>query len=134
MADKKVVLCFLWCQNLVLLYLRDDKAGIAHPNYWALLGGGMNGGESPQEALEREIEEETGRKAVNLSYCGEIEVVNQPLCHDHTIYLFEGEMFFSLDEMHLTEGQRLGLFTIEEFMNLKFPGFLREFIITHILG
>lgn len=89
-------------------------------------------GESPLDAVEREIEEESGKPASGLRYCGELVVANQVLCHDHTIYLFEGDMTFGLDELHLTEGQRLELFYFEEFLQLKFADFLKDFIVDHM--
>ena len=38
-----------------LFFLRDNKPDIPHPNKWDLLGGGMEEGETPQQAVEREI-------------------------------------------------------------------------------
>jgi len=42
-----------------LLQLRDDKPGIFYPNYVGLFGGGIEPGETPEEAAKRELEEET---------------------------------------------------------------------------
>ncbi|MDB2324254.1 NUDIX domain-containing protein [Alphaproteobacteria bacterium] len=44
--------------NQTLLQLRDDKLGIFFPNHWGLFGGAMEKGESPKEALVRELKEE----------------------------------------------------------------------------
>lgn len=49
--------------NLLLLR-RSDKVSRAHG--WDLAGGGIEAGEQPIHAARREIEEETGLKAVNL--------------------------------------------------------------------
>ncbi len=43
----------------VLLFRRDSR-GDGRAPYWYLPGGGMHGGESPQEAARRELREETG--------------------------------------------------------------------------
>jgi 8-oxo-dGTP pyrophosphatase MutT (NUDIX family) len=43
-----------------LLQLRDDKPGILHPGAWGLFGGAIEPGESPAEAVERELIEEIG--------------------------------------------------------------------------
>ncbi len=42
----------------VLLQHRDDKPGVFYPSYWGLFGGRIEAGETPQEALVRELFEE----------------------------------------------------------------------------
>ena len=41
-----------------LLALRDNKPGIPFPNHWDLIGGHVEDGETPEEALVREVKEE----------------------------------------------------------------------------
>jgi len=43
-----------------LLQLRDMKRGIFFPGHWGCFGGGVERGESPDEALLRELDEELG--------------------------------------------------------------------------
>ena len=131
---KRVSLGFLKNGDKILLYLRDDMRNISYPNHWALLGGQIEGAETPQDALVREIQEEIGCQAGNTTLVGRLDVVNNPMCEDHTIFLFKGEIHNRLEEMQLTEGQRLGYFTMEEFRTLKFPDFLRAFILEKIMG
>jgi len=45
--------------NKILLLKRGEKAPWM-PSKWGLVGGGIDKGETPQQAVEREIEEETG--------------------------------------------------------------------------
>lgn len=47
----------------VLLQHRDDKPGINYPGYWTLPGGRANPGETPLDAINRELREETGYEA-----------------------------------------------------------------------
>jgi mutator protein MutT len=42
----------------ILMQLRDDRPDIWYPNHWGLFGGGVEEGESPEEALCRELYEE----------------------------------------------------------------------------
>jgi 8-oxo-dGTP diphosphatase len=44
----------------VLCYLRDDIRGLPFPGHWDLPGGGREGGETAEECVLRELEEEFG--------------------------------------------------------------------------
>ena len=43
-----------------LLQLRDQKPGIFFPGHWGLFGGATDPGESPEDAVRREVKEELG--------------------------------------------------------------------------
>jgi 8-oxo-dGTP diphosphatase len=94
----------------VLLYLRDDKPTIKFPNMWCLPGGYLEPGERPHDCIRREIEEEMG---VVLAP----DAVH-PLCSRRRSYgiehTFWTEVDLDLDEVVLTEGQRLKWFTRAE--------------------
>lgn len=57
---KNVVAVIVNEDNKILLLKRSDFKDQWMPNKWALIGGGIEKGESPEEACEREIQEETG--------------------------------------------------------------------------
>lgn len=131
---RRVSLAILVNGDKLLLYLRDKKPDISYPNHWALLGGQIEAGESPLEAVEREIEEEIGCRAFNLVFRREIDVVGNPECDDHQIHLFTGNIDRGIGELSLTEGQKLGYFTVAEFLNLRFPAFLRPICLAVLSG
>jgi 8-oxo-dGTP diphosphatase len=49
-------------ENMYLMQLRDNIPNIRYPGYWALFGGHIEPGESPEVAVQREILEEIGYK------------------------------------------------------------------------
>lgn len=50
----------LFCGQSVLTCLRDAHPGLSWADHWDLPGGGREGGESPEDCLLRELEEEFG--------------------------------------------------------------------------
>lgn len=112
-------------EKKLLMVLRDNKPEIAYPNYWSEIGGEIEKGESPIEALKREIDEEIICKIYDIEFVGEIFI----LAEDCKLILFKGKVIDRLEDIKLYEGQKLGLFEFQELENLLIPPFVREFII-----
>ena len=53
-----VALAMLHRDGRWLLQLRDDIDSIIYPGHWGLFGGHVEPGESPADAVQRELEEE----------------------------------------------------------------------------
>lgn len=53
-----VAIAILYRGGQFLLQLRDNISTIVHPGTWALFGGHLESGETPEEAVKREIKEE----------------------------------------------------------------------------
>ncbi len=51
-----------------LVQLRDQKPDIFYPGHWGLFGGAVDPGESPHDALRRELREELGLAARSLQF------------------------------------------------------------------
>jgi 8-oxo-dGTP diphosphatase len=56
----KIVSAIVVADQKVLLLLRDNSPEIRDPNCWQLPGGGVENGETPDEAIKRELQEEIG--------------------------------------------------------------------------
>lgn len=68
---QSVMLLVVTDDGRLLLHLRDDIPGILHPGCWAGFGGRAEGNESIEEALRREVLEETGIELIGASSPGE---------------------------------------------------------------
>ena len=115
---------FLNKDNKILIYLRDDKPSIPHPNCWVLLGGHLEEGESYLDALKREIKEEIDYEIKEPIFIGELDdgVGN-------TVYVYKHFIDKEIGELVLTEGQKLGLFDFDEILELEnVPKRLKDFL------
>jgi 8-oxo-dGTP pyrophosphatase MutT (NUDIX family) len=55
----------LFNRNKFLLVLRDDNPKISYPDSWGIFGGGVEKGETSEQAIIRELQEELGLKIEN---------------------------------------------------------------------
>jgi 8-oxo-dGTP diphosphatase len=53
-------LCYIKCDGKTLMVHRNKKLNDIHAGKWNGLGGKFNAGESPEECIRREVEEEAG--------------------------------------------------------------------------
>lgn len=115
----------------VLLLLRDNKASIAYPNHWTLIGGKMEEGETPEMAAHRELAEETGLKATLVFWMRydrqhAIFIVDQ--------YIYTAKVDVPQESLVLGEGQALQFFKPDEIKRLKigygFKAILSEYFLS----
>ena len=92
-----------------LLQLRDDIEGILFPGHWGLFGGHLNAGETPFQAVNRELVEE-------INWAPENFLVPWFSIHSSTlvVHVFRGPLCVSLGQLQLLEGQDMTLATMEE--------------------
>jgi 8-oxo-dGTP pyrophosphatase MutT (NUDIX family) len=117
----------LYTQNRVLLYKRDSRPRI-FPNRWAIFGGGMEAGESPQETVCRELHAEVGYLLLpqDLEYLGRFNVLVGH--YQYTVHYYRSPLKLDLWDL-LTrlgstrdlerEGEGVALFTHDEIDSLN---------------
>ncbi|MEU3032466.1 NUDIX domain-containing protein [Streptomyces incarnatus] len=114
----------------LLLHLRDDLPGaIAWPGHWSLLGGGCDPGEDPLTAIVRELDEEAGLAALELT---ELFEIRDAWGSGQLITFFAGNWDGDETALPLTEGVELRFFAPEHLDILTIPPFIRNGIHRHL--
>ena len=72
----KTVLCYLEKDNQYLMLFRNKKEHDLNGSKWIGVGGHLEDGETKEEALYREIIEETGLRINSYIYRGELLFIN----------------------------------------------------------
>jgi 8-oxo-dGTP pyrophosphatase MutT (NUDIX family) len=104
----KVAIAILHQHGKFLLQLRDDLPGILYPGHWALFGGHIEPGESPQEAMQRELLEEIGYAPPVLTAFD---------CYEDTQavrHVYQGALGVDLSQLVLNEGWDMALATSDD--------------------
>jgi 8-oxo-dGTP pyrophosphatase MutT (NUDIX family) len=104
-----VAIAILYQDNKFLMQLRDNKPNIIYAGHWGFFGGHLEPGETPEEAVQREVLEEIGYVlpptfAFFNCYTDEISVR----------HVFHAPLTVELKQLVLTEGWDMGLVTKEE--------------------
>ncbi|MBU6354307.1 MAG: NUDIX hydrolase [Cyanobacteria bacterium REEB498] len=98
-----VALAILERDGRWLMQLRDDVPGIVGPGCWGLFGGHLEPGETPEQALRRELLEEIGWGGGALEF---------RFLHQHPrrlAHVFMGPLTVPLQRLRLLEGQDMAL-------------------------
>lgn len=126
---KRIVKIFLLNrERKVLLYLRDNNPDIVYQGCWDLIGGGVENGESDLSALEREIKEEIGCRAMNIKEIGFIEDNYKKTGQVYHIKVYTGEIDTPLERINLTEGQKVNYYNTDDLYKIKICDCYKEFI------
>jgi len=123
MADK---------EGKILLQLRDEEPG---KDTWVLFGGGLENGETEEQALRREIKEELGCAIGNIIFFGNYEnngigqavyVVTDPVDPKGLVLGEGGGMgFFSAAELQTLKIGFNFKYVIDDYLSRGRPGFTR---------
>lgn len=116
-----------------LLYLRDNKPGIPFPNHWDLIGGHVEEGETPEEALVREVMEELGIELKDYRFFRIYECTSGD-AYPNIKYIYSGRINIPIEEITLYEGVRAAYFSREEIPEVKFANILKSVVLDYIVA
>jgi 8-oxo-dGTP diphosphatase len=114
-----------------LLYLRDNKPGIPFPNHWDLIGGHVEDGETPEEALVREFKEELDLDLKEYTFYKKYECLTGD-AYENIKYIYSGKINLPIEKVTLLEGVRPQYFSREEIPNVKFANILKSIVMEYI--
>jgi 8-oxo-dGTP diphosphatase len=114
-----------------LLYLRDNKPGIPFPDHWDLIGGHVEEGETPEQALVREVKEELGIELQDYRFYKIFECYKGD-AYENIKYIYSGKINIPIEEITLYEGVRAQYFSREEILQVKFANILKSIVIDYM--
>lgn len=104
----------------ILLQQRDDKPDLRYPGWWTIFGGAVEAGETPEQAIRREMLEELN---IELPYrywrsydCPARSKPGEVRTADH---IFIAQLDRPVEELTLLEGQAMRLFAPEEAAKME---------------
>lgn len=117
MKGRKVALIVFYDENKRIL-LQHRVSISKRGEEWGFFGGGIEAGETPEQTVIRETEEELGYKLVNFEYIGNYK---NTLEDGYTIdrHIFVSPLEDKISKFAQNEGEKMQLFTIEEAKKLK---------------
>jgi 8-oxo-dGTP diphosphatase len=115
----------------ILLYLRDNNPDIPFPDYWDLIGGHLEEGETPEEALVREVKEELDIDLKEYSFYKEVECLTGD-AYENIKYIYTGKINLPIEEVTLLEGVRPRYFSRDEIPHVKFANILKSIVMEYI--
>jgi uncharacterized protein len=114
----------------LLMHHRDDKPGIPNPGCWAGFGGAVEAGETVEEAVRREVREETGLQITDPIF------LTEAVDHEgdgRAVSLFYIVGGVRLEDIDLQEGAGVAVHRVEDLPGLKITPFVRRAIYSHLL-
>ena len=115
----------------LLLYLRDNKPEIPFPDHWDLIGGHVEEGETPEEALVREVKEELDIDLTEYKFYKKYDCLTGD-AYKNIKYIYSGKINIPVEKITLLEGVRPQYFSRSEIPNVKFANILKSIVMEYI--
>ena len=112
----------------LLIYLRDDKPTISFPNHWDLFGGMVEQGETPQQALVREVQEEIGVTLNGFTLFKQYYSGSEQIGQNIKYVYYASIDQYAADLKLLDVGQRIAGIDLGERHNYRFANILATII------
>ena len=107
----------------LLIYLRDNKSDIPFPDHWDFFGGHLENGETPDQALVREVGEELGLALKDWKFF-RTYVCTEGDAYPNVKYIYWSRIDQAVDELTLREGRMLKSIEPEERSQFQFANIL----------
>ena len=111
----------------LLIYLRDDKPEIPFPNRWDLFGGHVEAGETPEQALQREVKEELNVELAAWRFFRRYECLTGD-AYPNVKFIFHARLDPAPPELKLCEGQRLAAIARDQRTEFPFANILASIL------
>lgn len=106
--EKHVAIALLIRNQQFLLQLRDNIPTILYPGYWAFFGGHIEPGETPEDGIWRELQEE-------INYTPPWLKLFRKWRNENIVrHIYYGPLTVPVSQLELNEGWDLGLWSIED--------------------
>ena len=108
-----------------LLYLRDGKPGIPFPHHWDLIGGHVEEGETPEEALVREVKEELDYDLKDYKFFKKY-ICLEGDAYPNIKYIYSGKFNLPIEESLLLKVNGRNILRKKKFLMSDLRIFLRK--------
>jgi 8-oxo-dGTP pyrophosphatase MutT (NUDIX family) len=130
MPVRKAAMLLIVTDSGLLMHLRDDKPGIPNPGCWAGFGGAVEQGETVEQALHRELLEETGLEISTATFLT-CETDHEGDGREVSLFYVVGD--YRPEEIDLREGAGVAVHPIAALPGLKMSPFVRRAVRSHLL-
>jgi 8-oxo-dGTP diphosphatase len=126
MNKKEVADLILYDKDKKILLQHRDKDTKILPDHWDAFGGKIENGETPEQAMRREIQEELEYAVESPSHFRTTAYTDGAM--QFTVHTFI-EKYDSSKPLILHEGQGMGWFTTDEALGLKMANECKQIIL-----